>query len=340
MVKISVIIPIYKVPKKYLQECFDSLIVQTFQECEFILISDGASKEICSICKEYTARDSRFNFIKREHVGVSATRNYGIEQAHGEYITFVDSDDFILHNAVEIWYKQAKKWNSDIFVTNYAESSIHKNDLEKYLWKSISVASINNLELEQVLRELISPNSNSIPRGPCGKLYRREFLFRYNLRFNPHLKIGEDLVFNFVCFSKASIISFYPKILYFYRNNTESVTRAFNCNYFHDRIAPLLEIQKKFPTKYDDLIGDETINVFFQSWSHCYMNPQNTEPISNRIKKITQIINSDFFQKIILKANTKNMTILIRLELSLIKKKITFLIWIHAVKALIIRFKV
>ena len=340
MIKISVVIPIYKVPQKYLQACFDSLTNQTLQECEFILISDGAPKEVCSICKEYTAKDSRFKYYKRKHVGVSATRNYGIEHAHGEYITFVDSDDFILPNAVEIWYKQAKEWNSDIFITNYAESSAQKDKLENHLWKPIPIASINNLEYEIILNEFINTKSNSVPRGPCGKLYHRKLLCQYNIRFNTHLKIGEDFVFNFMCFSKASIISFYPRILYFYRNNPESVTRAFNPNYFYDRVAPLLEIQEKFPNKYDNLIANEVINIFFQSWPHCYMSPQNTEPMGNRIKKIIQIMNSDFFQKIISKANLKSKNLLIHLELFLIKKKITFFVWIHAIKALVIKQRV
>ena len=95
MIKVSVIVALYKVPQDYLRDCLDSLIAQNSQDCEFIVVSDGAPDKECSICEEYTKKDSRIKFFKREHAGVSATRNFGIEQAQGEYITFVDSDDWI-----------------------------------------------------------------------------------------------------------------------------------------------------------------------------------------------------------------------------------------------------
>ena len=81
MIKVSVIVPVYKVPLKYLRACLDSLTAQTLQECEFIVVSDGAPEAECAICAEYAGKDSRLKFFRREHAGVSATRNYGIEKA-------------------------------------------------------------------------------------------------------------------------------------------------------------------------------------------------------------------------------------------------------------------
>ena len=100
MVLFSVIIPVFRVPLNYLKICLDSLTKQSNQECEFIILSDGAPEAECSICNEYATKDARFKFFKREHAGVSATRNFGINQAQGQYIIFVDSDDWIDQNCL------------------------------------------------------------------------------------------------------------------------------------------------------------------------------------------------------------------------------------------------
>ena len=114
MIKISIIIPVYKVPSDYLRSCLDSLVAQSMQGCEFIVVSDGAAEAECTICEEYTQKDIRFKFFRREHNGVSAARNYGIEHARGEYITFVDADDWIDPETCDLIYKYAKENDSEL----------------------------------------------------------------------------------------------------------------------------------------------------------------------------------------------------------------------------------
>ena len=111
---ISIIIPVYNVPQEYLRSCFESLVAQTMQNCEFVVISDGAPKMECSICEEYAAKDSRFKFFKCEHAGVSAARNFGLERALGEYITFVDSDDCVAPNFLETLFFLAQLHQVDV----------------------------------------------------------------------------------------------------------------------------------------------------------------------------------------------------------------------------------
>ena len=117
-IKVSVILPVYKVPLEYLRDCLDSLIAQTLRECEFIMVSDGAPEAECSVCEEYVARDSRFKFFKCEHAGVSVARNFGINQAQGEYTSFVDSDDLVSPEIFQKAYDFSKKENSDIVFWN------------------------------------------------------------------------------------------------------------------------------------------------------------------------------------------------------------------------------
>lgn len=336
MIKVSVIVPVYKVPLEYLRACLDSLNAQTMQECEFIIVSDGAPDAECAICAEYAGKDSRLKFFRREHAGVSATRNYGIEKAQGEYITFVDADDVILENAIEFWYKKAKEWNSDILMTPYKE--IDENS-GTHPWQQESKPRINNSEMALIIQELIHPRQNSIPRGVWGKTYRHEFLISNNIFFNTFLTIGEDFIFNLHCFNKTKEISFIPDTLYSYRITPNSATRAFNPNFFHDHIAPILEVKKIYPNKYEDLLGREALDILFLSWPLCYMNPQNTESLNNRMTELKRIVNSSLFQGLIANATTKNTNILFKLERFLFKKKIIFPIWLHAIKELFFRKK-
>ena len=333
MIKASVVIPIYKVPTHFLRECLNSLTTQTMRECEFIVVSDGAPDEENQICEEYTPKDSRFKFFKKKHVGVSTARNFGIKQAQGEYITFLDSDDILLPDALNICYQKAKQWNSDILTFNYASLSQQGMQVVLPPWQNTSLSIINSSQKDSVLKEFIYKKQNSIPRGICGKLYRKKFLLDNRITFNEKLSIGEDFVFNFLCFSITSNISYLNTAFYLYRDNPASATNSFSEEFFFNHLAPILEIKKLFPNKYDAVLNREIIAIFFSSWSRCYMNPQNPSPLITRVKNIIQIINNEHFQASISNYTNTNMNIFIRIELFLFKKKITFPIWIHAIKA-------
>ena len=118
-IKVSVIVPVYNV-LEYLRTCLDSLVAQTMCECEFIVVSDGASEAECSICEEYVAKDSRFKFFRRNHGGLAAVKNFGMTQAQGEYISFVDSDDWIAPDILKDAYELSRKTNSDVTFWNYS----------------------------------------------------------------------------------------------------------------------------------------------------------------------------------------------------------------------------
>lgn len=117
MIKISVIIPVYNV-EEYLKECLDSVINQTLKEIEIICIDDCSTDSSYSILEEYAKKDSRIVLIKnKENMGVGYNRNIGIKEAKGEYIGFIDSDDYISEDYYENLYNTAKKYNSDVVNT-------------------------------------------------------------------------------------------------------------------------------------------------------------------------------------------------------------------------------
>ena len=115
---ISIIVPIYNV-EKYLRQCLDSILNQTYQNFECLLINDGSPDNSADICREYVEKDSRFKYFEKENGGLSDARNYGIRQSKGSYLTFVDSDDWLEHGALDRLYGALKKENADISIGRY-----------------------------------------------------------------------------------------------------------------------------------------------------------------------------------------------------------------------------
>ena len=127
---ISIIVPIFNV-ENYLRECLDSIHHQTYENFECLLIDDGSSDNSAVICKEYVAKDSRFHYFKKENGGVSSARNFGIEQATGTYITFVDSDDWLEWHSLENLYVKMMQHTADIVVSCYC---IYDEEKEMFLF--------------------------------------------------------------------------------------------------------------------------------------------------------------------------------------------------------------
>ena len=115
---ISVIVPIYNV-EKYLRQCLDSIQNQTYQNFECLLINDGSPDNSADICREYVEKDSRFKYFEKENGGLSDARNYGIRQSKGSYLTFVDSDDWLEHDALDRLYGALRKGNADISIGRF-----------------------------------------------------------------------------------------------------------------------------------------------------------------------------------------------------------------------------
>ena len=148
-INISVIIPVFTVPLEYMRACFDSLKNQTMQECEFVVVSDGAPEEESSICEEYVNKDARFKFFRREHAGVSAARNFGIEHAQGEYIVFVDSDDKTTKDFCSAIYSSAKKWNSDILL--FEQNLENRNTVSTFSLFKHDIPLVSNLQYKNLI---------------------------------------------------------------------------------------------------------------------------------------------------------------------------------------------
>lgn len=125
---ISVIIPVYNA-EKYLEQCLNSIKNQTYKNFEVIIVNDGSKDNTDSICKKFAQSDSRFRYFSKENGGVSSARNFGLDNANGHYITFIDGDDWVEHNHLEILIKSITENNSDIAICSYKEFD---NNIDTY----------------------------------------------------------------------------------------------------------------------------------------------------------------------------------------------------------------
>ena len=201
-IKISVIIPVYNV-EKYIRQCLESVVSQSLKEIEIICINDGSTDNSLKILQEFSQKDKRITVIDKKNEGASIARNIGIEKSQGEYIYFIDSDDWIEIDAIEMLYKKCN--GEDIVYSNLC----HYNENTKKIKEEKIKCFINEREGKYFL-------INGEGVGPCNKLYKLSFLKENNLKFLENI-IYEDLEFNFRCFFLSQKVKYVKNIGYNYR---------------------------------------------------------------------------------------------------------------------------
>lgn len=260
-IKVSVIIPVYKEPLKYLRTCLDSLAAQTLPECEFIVVSDGAPDEECSICEEYAVKEKRFKLFKRNHAGVSATRNFGLKQACGEYIAFVDSDDWIDANMAQECYFFAKKQKADVVTMDFFTTQKGVDILHRQKPKSLIPQKI----LSQIL-------NGDIFGGVWLRIIRKDFYDKHPTVFPEHVGYCEDVLFWAHFLQQQPKIDYLRKAFYHYvQDNNESITRNYTIEKYIERKNFIYELKKFLPSCFKTDINMAAFNVKMEALRNGYL---------------------------------------------------------------------
>lgn len=210
---ISVIVPVYNV-ELYLNECISSLINQTYQNLEIIIVDDGSTDKSGSICDSF--KDSRIKVYHKQNGGLSDARNYGLKFATGDYILFVDSDDFLDLNMINVLVENAISNIVDISICGYS----------KYYDSNKIIKCQNetdNFKIEDLKRIEYLYDFNHYGVGVWNKLFKRELL--ENIKF-PVGKVSEDYFVMYKIFYKAKSVFYTSKSLYFYRQRQNSITKS------------------------------------------------------------------------------------------------------------------
>ena len=221
MVKVSVVVPVYNV-EKYLEECLDSLINQTLKDIEIICVNDGSTDKSLDILNNYAKKDKRIQIITQENKGLGAARNTGMKYAKGEYLNFIDSDDYLELSALEETYNISKEKELDFLMfrlINYDDKKDKHYQSGYYnmnrLAKSVKENVFNYKDLD-------SKTLFSIAVSACNKLYNREFIEKNSFTFPEGLAF-EDNPFFWNIFLKAKRVFFYKKHLYNRRRREDSI---------------------------------------------------------------------------------------------------------------------
>lgn len=213
---VSIIVPVYNVGK-YLDECLQTMVKQSYKNIEIILVDDGSTDNSGEILDQWQKRDSRVKVFHQENKGVSSARNLGLDKAQGDYICFADGDDYLMEDYVEYLLDMILKHDADISLTKYTFTNYLKNQVEE----DPQVVCTP----EQTCIDLLSYN---IPIGVYCKMFKSSFL-KDNIRFIPDIYIGEGFNFNMMAFQRASKIVVGKRRVYFYRrNNPNSATTKFS----------------------------------------------------------------------------------------------------------------
>lgn len=251
---VSVIIPIYNT-EKYLESCIESILNQTHQSLEVILVDDGSSDRSPAICDTFAEKDSRIKVIHKENEGLGYTRNCGLKYATGEYVSFLDSDDILDEDTYEYCIREMNKYQADACFfgrktfTEAGEYSVNTNIPEKLTYRGREVAEefskhyIGWLQHEQTMPY--------IKESSCCALYRRKIIEKNSLNFPSEREcLSEDAFFNMDICRNAGCVIIIPKDFYNYRYNPNSLTTKYDAERFKRVVGyyhKLVEYIEKFP---------------------------------------------------------------------------------------------
>lgn len=221
-VKYSVIVPLYNT-EKYIFECLNSLCACDRANLEIIVVNDGSTDHSVKIVEAWQKKDSRIYMYHQKNSGVATARNNGIEAANGEWIFFVDADDYVLPGMFQKIDDVVKQYpNCDYFC--FAYDSVKKieniqlsDNKEKLVLSTLKVTNYTN-------------EFSTVPRlaGICGKIIKKSFIKKHRIHFIPGLVMGEDMLFNMEILMNLNQIVFIPGNFYYYRINNQSASRGSN----------------------------------------------------------------------------------------------------------------
>ncbi|MEG1725737.1 MAG: glycosyltransferase family 2 protein, partial [Anaerovoracaceae bacterium] len=215
--KVSIIVPIYNA-ERYLNKCVKSLVRQTLQDIEIILVNDGSTDKSLSMCNKYAQKDKRIRVIDKPNEGCILTRRRGVEKAKAKYIMHVDADDWVTHDAAEVLYEEAIKSGADVTVAN--QYKILSNTAFVRTTNTSSYFKENRVYEGKSINEGLTSSylqGNPFPSSLCAKLYKKEILIHANTYLGNIQFLGEDLFYNMGVFLNAEKVSILKKPIYYYR---------------------------------------------------------------------------------------------------------------------------
>ena len=210
---VSIVVPVYNTAE-YLPACLDSILAQSFTDFELILVDDGSTDDSLRICEAYAFRDARIRVFHQQNAGVSAARNFGVEQAQGDWLCYVDSDDVVLPAYLQ-----------DMLEAADAEDCLVMGNISDSRMKGLITSDVV-LEGEAMVRYMLSHNILNLS-GPVAKLYNRATLVKYGIRFPQDIHYGEDMLYFLQYLNHIGRVAFRQSELYQVTMREGSLSRGY-----------------------------------------------------------------------------------------------------------------
>lgn len=327
---VSIVVPIYN-SEETLEDTLDSLVSQTYEKIEIILINDGSTDGSLELCQAYKEKDNRIKLYTQKNKGVSAARNYGIQESRGTYIVFVDSDDLLNQSAIIELIDIQEEEKSDLIVYNIAHFSDIKTGNENLQSKKYSIDYYSkDFFFENELSKYIE---NEKINSPCNKMYKVDILKKKNIFFDENISLAEDLLFNFKYLQTIQNVVIYSKELYYYRvDQQNTLTTKFN-EHKYDQLIRVNDLMKSIAIENGDIHLLPSLNKirikniysvirdYLENDKNKLENEKNIKKLIEKEYKKTKLIKKDpvyLFLQIILYSKNYKMIIFITKLINLI----------------------
>ena len=229
---ISIIVPVYN-GHKYLKNCLNSILNNSYKNIELIVVNDGSTDESDVICQEFVNKHSRVKHYSKKNGGIVSARNFGLEKANGKYICFSDQDDEVPVNSYELLYENILKYQAQMCIGSY-QILYERKKIDCFSLKNEGVYStkeeiINNLiipTIENVNRTIDNRNYKNVRWNIWNCMYERQYLKKFNIKFFKYIDYEDDLLFNLEVYKNIEKISYTNMIVYYWRKNLKSTSNS------------------------------------------------------------------------------------------------------------------
>ena len=319
---VSIIVPVYKVPKPFLKKCIESVSQQTLENIEILLVDDGSPDDCGAVCDSYAENDNRIRGIHKKNGGLSSARNAGFQAAAGEWIMFVDGDDWIEPDMCETMYKLGKEKDVQLVMCGIMKDYGHSAaEYKFYLEEKVYTGDA----CKWLQQQLLVYNGNIAVA--YSKLIQRKLLTDHHILHDEVLRQGaEGLEFNLRLFEKLERAVFVNKPFYHYIYNEHSISASHN-EANHELVLKCFEQIRSFidASNNKDMLlpwfNNRLLYVIITTAISGYFNPANIEPYAEKKRKYQKYLNKPIIQQALKTKNMEGLSLQRRVVLILIKIK-------------------
>lgn len=319
MIRLSIIVPVYNV-EAYIATCLDSILSYSGSEIEVIAVVDGSKDGSEKILREYGKKDTRLRIITQENQGVSAARNKGMEAANGEYLTFVDADDWLDTRALQniLAYLNQDVRQEELIFTAYTEVLANNNRDKTFVLPETP-------DVQQLYELAIT----GAQMNYCwGKIYRTDIIKKHRLAFRRDVKIGEDIIFVLDYLEYVTKAKYLSDKLYYYRQNNASVMQTVNTNRFYE-MEHSYKRRQEFCDTYKLSELEVQMKLYYRRTIYYYLKliQQQLKGLKEKCKMLREVVQIPFIRQLLLSEELPCQTQWQKRLQRAVKANAGFLIW-------------